>query len=60
MEVELATLESMGAWDVVNRDESMNVIDSTRAFKCKRYPDGLIKKFKAHFCARGNQQLKGN
>ena len=32
---------------------------STWAFKCKRYPDGLIKKFKACLCARGNKQLKG-
>ncbi len=37
----------------------MNVINSTWAFKCKRYPDGLIKKFKASFCARGDQQLEG-
>ena len=27
--------------------------------KCKRFPDGLIKKFKARFCARGGMQLKG-
>jgi hypothetical protein len=32
---------------------------STWAFKCKRYPDGLIKKFKACFCARGDQQIIG-
>ncbi len=37
----------------------MNVISSTWAFKCKRYPDGLIKKFKSRFCARGDQQLEG-
>ena len=37
----------------------MNVIDSTWAFKLKRYHDGLIKKFKARFCARGDQQIKG-
>ena len=36
----------------------MNVVDSTWAFKCKRYPDGLIKKFKAQFCVRGNQKLE--
>jgi len=59
MKVELATLESMGAWEVVDRDDSMNVIDSTWAFKCKRYPDGLIKKFRARFCARGDHQLQG-
>jgi hypothetical protein len=29
------------------------------AFKCKRYPDGLIKKFKTRFCAQGDQQLEG-
>ncbi len=32
---------------------------STWAFKCKRYPDGLIKKLKARFCARGDKQLEG-
>ena len=37
----------------------MNVIDSISAFKLKRFPDGLIKKFKARFCARGDQQLEG-
>ena len=37
----------------------MNVIRSTWAFKLKRYPDGLIKKFKARFCARGDMQLEG-
>ena len=59
MKTEIATLESMGAWEVVERSDDMNVIDSTWAFKCKRYPDGLIKKFKARFCARGDQQLEG-
>lgn len=36
-----------------------NIIWLTWAFKCKRYPDGLIKKFKARFCARGDMQLEG-
>jgi hypothetical protein len=36
-----------------------HVIPSTWGFKCKRYADGCIKKFKACFCARGNKQLKG-
>jgi len=49
----------MEAWDVVNREPDMNVIKLTWAFKCKRYPDGLIKKFKAKFCARGDMQLEG-
>jgi hypothetical protein len=37
----------------------MKVINSTWAFKCKHYPDGLIKKFKARFCAPEDQQLEG-
>ena len=37
----------------------MNVIKSTWAFKLKRYPDGLIKKFKARLYARGDMQLEG-
>ena len=36
----------------------MNVIQSIWAFKLKCFPDGLIKKFKASFCARGDQQLE--
>ncbi len=36
-----------------------NVIQLTWAFKCKRFPDGLIKKFKARFCAQGDMQLEG-
>ena len=57
--VELETLEGMGAWEIVDQTDGMHVIDSTWAFKLKRYPDGLIKKFKARFCARGDQQIEG-
>jgi hypothetical protein len=35
------------------------VIDSIWAFKLKHFPDGMVKKFKARFCARGDQQLEG-
>ncbi len=59
MEVKIFTLESIDAWEMVDREDDMNVINSTWAFKCKRYPDGLIKKFKARFCACGDQQLEG-
>jgi hypothetical protein len=53
MELEIFTLESINAWEVVERkdEEKMKVINSTWPFKCKRYPDGLIKKSKARFCA---------
>ena len=61
MEVEIATLEALDAWEVLEYDQPTmpNVIQSTWAFKCKRFPDGLIKKFKARFCARGDMQLEG-
>ncbi len=61
MELEIATLEAVGAWEVLEYDsETMpNVIHLTWAFKCKRFPDGLIKKFKACFCDRGDMQLEG-
>jgi len=57
--IEVETLEAMDAWTVVERKDEMNVLPSTWAFKCKRYPDGLIKKFKARFCARGDKQIEG-
>ena len=61
MELEIATLEAINAWEVLEYDsETMpNVIWLTWAFKCKRFPDGLIKKFKACSCARGDMQLEG-
>ncbi len=36
----------------------MNVINGTWAFKCKKFPNGVVKKFKACCCAHGDQQLK--
>jgi hypothetical protein len=60
MMTEIRTLtEKMHAWDIVNRESWMNVIPSTWAFHCKIYPDGILKKTKAIFCARGDQQLEG-
>ena len=48
----IKTLEGMDAWKVVDKTANTNVIDSTWAFKLKRFPDGLIKKFKGRFCTR--------
>jgi hypothetical protein len=57
---ELHTLSvDKDAWDVVDRADWMKVLPSTWAFKCKRYPDGRIRKFKARFCARGDRQVEG-
>jgi hypothetical protein len=63
MKLEIATLENIEAWSMVDCYDSNgaphHVTPSTWAFKCKRYPDGRIKKFKARFCAKGNKQLEG-
>ena len=44
---EIKPLEDMDAWDIVDKEKGMNILDSIWAFKIKCYPDGLIKKFKA-------------
>ena len=56
---EIETLKGMEVWDVVPRLESMNVLPSTWAFKCKRYPDGKVRKLKGRFCVRGDRQKDG-
>ncbi|CAJ1956067.1 unnamed protein product [Cylindrotheca closterium] len=47
---EIRTLQQMEVWEVVPRLQSMNVLPSTSAFKCKRYPDGKAQKLKGRFC----------
>ncbi len=56
---EIRTLEAMKVWEVVTREDWMNVLPSTWAFKVKRFPDGLVRKLKARFCARGDRQIEG-
>ena len=50
----------MEVWGVFERDDDMNVIESTWKFKIKLFADGLMKIFKARFCARCDQQLEGD
>jgi hypothetical protein len=57
---ELHTLQNdLDCWELVPCLDYMNVLPSTWAFKCKRFPDGRIKKSKARFCARGDRQKEG-
>ena len=58
MDKELATLEGKDAWAVVDRQDWMNVLPSTWAFKVKRLPDGTVRKLKARFCVRGDRQVQ--
>ena len=59
MEVEIATLKEKNAFVEVQREKHMKVVQTTWAFKCKRFPDGRINKFKARFCVRGDTQEEG-
>ena len=57
---EISTLQdSMQSQEVVSRESWMNVLPSTWAFKCKRYPSGEVRKLKARFCVRGDRQIEG-
>ena len=46
-------------WNVVDNEDDMNVIRSKWDFMLKQYPDGLIKKFKARLCTRGDMKNEG-
>lgn len=60
MEIEMNTLENeLKAWRLVKKEEGMNILPCTWAFKIKRFPDGTINKFKARFCVRGDKQKAG-
>ena len=49
----------MDLWEVVSRTKYKNFLWTMWAFNLKRFPYGLIKKFKAQFCARGDPQVEG-
>ena len=60
MEKEVRTLQNeMNCWEVVTKEDYMNILPSTWAFKCKRFPNGDVRKLKARFCARGDRQIEG-
>jgi hypothetical protein len=59
MESEMETLIVKNAWVVLNREETMHVLPSVWVFKCKRFPDRLVRKLKAQFCVQGNCQING-
>ena len=50
--VEIDTLDSIGACTKVKRENWINVLRSTWVFKIKKFPNGLIRKFKGRFCMR--------
>jgi hypothetical protein len=59
MKEEITQLIGMDCWDEILRPEGKNVLKGTWVFKCKRFPDGSFRKFKARFCVRGDMQIEG-
>ena len=50
----LKSLRDIGSFKMVPCQRGSNVLQSTWAFKKKRYPDGGLKKYTVIFCARGD------
>ena len=59
MDNEIQALGKLNSCVIVDRSCGFNILYSTWAFKEKRYPDSLLKKFKAIFFVRGDQQVDG-
>ena len=56
--LEVKTLEDMDVWDVVDREDWMEVIPVTFAFRIKRFPSGLVRKLKSRLCVRGDREIE--
>lgn len=56
MQNEMQALEENNTWEVVDRTENMEYVDSKWVFKLKRDSKNKIKQFKARLVARGYQQ----
>ncbi|KAL7480100.1 hypothetical protein ACHAW6_005809 [Cyclotella cf. meneghiniana] len=60
MSAEMETLEvDLKAWKLVKPESWMKILPCTCAIHIKRFPDGLVKKFKACFCICGGCQTEG-
>jgi hypothetical protein len=47
----------MGTWiEVPQTEATSKILPGTWAYRCKRSPDGKIKKYKARYCVRGDLQ----
>ena len=56
---ELKYLRDLGSFKIISRPRGVNILQSIWDFKKKRYLDGSLKKYKAIFCVRGDQQIEG-
>ena len=61
MDKEIQQLLEKDPWDVVPIEQARgkNILDCTWALVRKRFPDGRVRKLKARWCVRGDQQIEG-
>src|ERR1700678_755548 len=59
IDVELQNLKDAGTWEVVERPDGVNVVDSKWVFRLKKDAKGNIIKWKAWLVARGFTQIYG-
>eukprot|EP00957_Ditylum_brightwellii_P109900 8383060-Ditylum_brightwellii.AAC.1 len=66
-EEEMEAMYGLNAWEVIDQIDvpytaegiQQVIIESTWAFRIKRFPDGSVKKHRARLCVRGDQQGEG-
>lgn len=56
---ELDSLKANGTWELVERPDNANVVDSKWVFRIKKNAAGEIEKYKARLVARGFTQIYG-
>src|SRR6202522_2899787 len=59
IDVELQNLKAAGTWEVVERPDGVNMVDSKWVFRLKKDAKGNIIKWKARLVARGFTQIYG-
>ena len=59
LETEIPTWIEIDVFELVERESNMNVISEVWTPCRKQYPDGLIRKLKARYCAQGFEQIEG-
>ena len=56
-QIEISALVKQGTWVEVPQSEAKTkILPGTWTFRCKRTPDGEIKKYKGRYCVRGDLQ----
>ncbi|CAB0043199.1 unnamed protein product [Trichogramma brassicae] len=59
IEEELASHKKNETWNIINRPEGIQVLDTKWVFKTQLNTDGTVRRYKARLCARGFKQRAG-